>query len=206
MIKIFQHTLFIILFICSINVYGTSANDILNEAANKYKSEKSLSAKFTITDSGNSTNGEITTSGDKFHITMPIMTIWYDGHTQWTYAPATNEVNITEPVADELQQVNPFAIISSFREKYNAVLLKSSSKNTHLIKLAPIKSNASNINNVTIELNVKTLFPQKIALTLNNNNVISIDILNVSAGKSLPHITFTFDSKLYPNAEIIDLR
>lgn len=206
MITIFRHILFVILSVCSINVYGTSANDILNSAANKYKSEKSLSAEFTITDSGNSTNGEITTSGDKFHITMPIMTIWYDGHTQWSYAPATNEVNITEPVADELQQVNPFAIISSFREKYNAVLLKSSSNNTHMIKLAPIKSNASNINNVTIELNTKTLFPQKIILTLNNNNAISIDIRNVSAGKSLPHNMFTFDSKKYPNAEIIDLR
>lgn len=206
MTKTIQHILFIFALISSMNVYGVSANNILKDAANKYKSEKSLSAKFTLTESGNSTDGVITTAGDKFHITMPIISIWYDGHTQWTYSPATNEVNITEPIADELQQVNPFAIIGSFNENYTAVLLKSASPGTYLIKMAPKKPNSSSVVNATIELNTKTLFPQNITLTLNNNSVISIKVHNVTAGKSLPLNTFTFDTQKYPNADIIDLR
>ena len=100
-----------------------SATAILDKAAAQARSAKSLKATYTITADGHSQSGTLTIAGDRFIISSPQVSSWYDGKTQWTYSTQTGEVNITEPTPEELQQVNPFAIISSFRKLYIATLL-----------------------------------------------------------------------------------
>ena len=149
-------------------------------------------------------NGTIVTSGDKFHISSPQLSTWYDGRTQWTYSPSSNEVNITEPTAEELQQVNPFAIISAFRRAYKGTLLKSPA-GTHTVQLLPLDKKAS-IRKAVVTFDAKTLYPTLIRLTTDNNAILSIKVTNVVAGKKYPLSTFVFAKKKYPGAEIIDLR
>ena len=194
----------LVVFFSASDIYAINANEVLTNASEKYQKDGSISAQFTLSGVGNSTDGTITISGDKFHLSTPFLSIWYNGRTQWTYSAETNEVNITEPTVEELQQVNPFAIINSFRMQFNATLLKSANS-MYRIQLTPLKSVNTSISKAIVTLNASTLYPNEIALTI-DNNIITIKTKNIKAIKNVPHKTFVFDEKKYPNAEIVDLR
>ena len=203
--KFFSYILLsLVVFFSASDIYAINANEVLTNASEKYQKDGSISAQFTLSGVGNSTDGTITISGDKFHLSTPLLSIWYNGRTQWTYSAETNEVNITEPTVEELQQVNPFAIINSFRMQFNATLLKSANS-MYRIQLTPLKSISTSINKAIVTLNASTLYPNEIALTI-DNNIITIKTKNIKAIKNVPHKTFVFDEKKYPNAEIVDLR
>ena len=194
----------LVVFFSASDIYAINANEVLTNASEKYQKDGSISAQFTLSGVGNSTDGTITISGDKFHLSTPLLSIWYNGRTQWTYSAETNEVNITEPTVEELQQVNPFAIINSFRMQFNATLLKSANS-MYRIQLTPLKSVNTSISKAIVTLNASTLYPNEIALTI-DNNIITIKTKNIKAIKNVPHKTFVFDEKKCPNAEIVDLR
>lgn len=194
----------LVVFFSASDIYAINANEVLTNASEKYQKDGSISAQFTLSGVGNSTDGTITISSDKFHLSTPLLSIWYNGRTQWTYSAETNEVNITEPTVEELQQVNPFAIINSFRMQFNATLLKSANS-MYRIQLTPLKSVNTSISKAIVTLNASTLYPNEIALTI-DNNIITIKTKNIKAIKNVPHKTFVFDEKKYPNAEIVDLR
>jgi outer membrane lipoprotein-sorting protein len=203
--KFFSYILLsLVVFFSASDIYAINANEVLTNASEKYQKDGSISAQFTLSGVGNSTDGTITISGDKFHLSTPLLSIWYNGRTQWTYSAETNEVNITEPTVEELQQVNPFAIINSFRMQFNATLLKSANS-MYRIQLTPLKSVNTSISKAIVTLNASTLYPNEIALTI-DNNIITIKTKNIKAIKNVPHKTFVFDEKKYPNAEIVDLR
>lgn len=203
--KFFSYILLsLVVFFSASDIYAINANEVLTNASEKYQKDGSISAQFTLSGVDNSTDGAITISGDKFHLSTPLLSIWYNGRTQWTYSAETNEVNITEPTVEELQQVNPFAIINSFRMQFNATLLKSANS-MYRIQLTPLKSVNTSISKAIVTLNASTLYPNEIALTI-DNNIITIKTKNIKAIKNVPHKTFVFDEKKYPNAEIVDLR
>lgn len=204
--QLFRHI--IILFVtigCSIHTSANNAELLIDKVARKFQQAKSITADFTISGIGSTSAGNIIISGDRFKIKMNEISIWYDGRTQWTYSQPVNEISITEPTPDELQQVNPFAIISAFRKNYSATTLNNGN-NTATLQLTPLSSQGEAISKVILTLNKSTLFPTQIVLTLDNGESITIKVNSVKIGNTLPLSTFTYNNQLYPNAEIIDLR
>lgn len=204
-----KNRLFSIIFsvACSvIPVLGAdNAMQLLEKAAANIKSMPSLKANYTINISGQgSATGVMTLSGDMFVMTSADLMTWYDGTTQWTMVMADNEVNVTEPTADELRQVNPFVIINNFRNSYSASSLKAETGQKKLLLKA--KNAKEPIAETTVTLNAATLLPTQIELKLKNNRTVSIKVTGIQKGKSLPVETFRFPAKKYPSAEIVDLR
>ena len=179
----------------------TSPEEVIASAAKSFKNAKSVTAPYSMTMDGNTVKGEAVISGDKFRITTPVMSIWYDGRTQWTYSSSTGEVNVTE----ELQQINPFAIINSFRSSYKARMISSTSSSCK-IEFTPVNSRGAQILKATITFNASTHMPVDIALTLDNGAQVSIKVGTVKTGISYPASTFVYDKSKYHDAEIIDLR
>ena len=66
------------------------------------KAAPSLTATFLLDSDNGQIPGSLTMSGRCFKLITDRLSIWYDGKTQWTYVPENEEVNITEPTADEL--------------------------------------------------------------------------------------------------------
>lgn len=196
--------LFLSLLMTVAAAYAVTAESVINTAANRYQRLKSLSANYSLRSGSESTKGMIITSGDKFHITSGQMITWYDGRTQWSYSPSTNEVNISEPTPEELQQVNPFAIINAFRKAYKGTLLASPA-GTYKIQLLPIDRRAS-IRKAVITLNAKTFYPSTILLTMDNNMTVNISVKNIKTGQNYPASTFIFNKRKYPRVTIVDLR
>ncbi len=193
------------LIISNSDIFALSADDVLSNAAEKYHKDGSILAQFNLTGQGSSSDGSITISGDKFLLETPELTIWYDGRTQWTYSKEIQEVNITEPTVEELQQINPFAVINSFRRQFNSSMMQSS-KGTHRLQLTPLQSVKTTISKIVLTLDTATLYPSEIILTLDNNAAIYIKVRNTKAITSVPASAFIFDEKKHPGVDIIDLR
>lgn len=195
--------LMLLIAFMGVEAHAVTADEILTDATGRYQTVKSISAQFSMQDNSGMVSGNIVISGDRFHLETPALKVWYDGRTQWTLVTETNEVNVTEPTVEELQQVNPFAIISAFRNNYKASLLNSTA-NEYKIQLVPISS--SGVTSVILQLNRPTLYPKSVEIHSKNTSPIVINVKNVSEGKSLPIGAFMFNKSQYPEAEIIDLR
>lgn len=185
-------------------VKAQSVSGLLQSVIAYYDKATSIVTTFSMQETNYSFDGRIITEGDKFVIETPQAKIWYNGQIQWTYSSEINEVNITEPTDEELQQVNPLAIISSLSHDYSIKLVKQTST-VNVIELNSMRAGIY-IKRAVLELNKTNNLPTKISLTLENGANAQIIIKNIEDGKHLPSAFFEFDSKEYPNIEIIDLR
>ncbi len=182
-----------------------TAAGIIDKTAKKISGSASITASYHLTSPGEgSVSGTLTLAGDNFRMTSPRLITWYDGTTQWTYLVSENEVNVSEPTADELQQVNPFVIINTLRNTYTPSLQKSSNGEKCISLKA--KNSKSDIVSALLTINAATSLPKSITLNMSDNRKITISLSNVRTGKKLPVTAFRFDPKKYPGAEIIDLR
>lgn len=203
-----RHIFALLLLFCigvpSVSTAAETATTILDKASAKFHEAKSLIASYTITTDGNRQSGTLVVAGDRFNLSSPQISSWYDGKTQWTYSTHTGEVNITEPTPEELQQVNPFAIINSFRKQYKATLLKSSAADRKIRLTALNQKN--DIKSVVLTLNATSLYPTRIELILGNRRVVTIDVNTITPGNTLPRSEFQYNPKKYPGIPVVDLR
>ncbi len=180
---------------------GTSASEVLRQAVATMKKAPSIEAAFTATSGNVSTSGNILLSGNRFKLSTPDITTWFDGRTQWAYSPAAGEVNLSEPTAEELRQINPFAIIAGMQADYTPRRLQSAT-GTDRIELIP--KGKSEYRKIIVTFNGATKFPSEIASV--DNSTTTIKIRSIRTGKKLSDSAFRFSQKAYPGVEIVDLR
>ena len=182
----------IILFIIAIPVISAmTASEILDKAASKINSAKSITAEYTISAASNKEKGTLILASGKFTLTSGSLRSWFDGLTLWTYSPAMGEVNITNPTAEELADINPFAVINAHKQNYRSALL-SSEKNIYKIDLTPVKKGMA-FSKATVILDAATYLPKEIILTMPDKSKIEIAIDKVTAGNMINSRTFVFD-------------
>lgn len=184
---------------------ASSGGALLQRCAAKIKSAPSLSVTYTVSADGNTAEGLLVLQGEMFTISTPGMVSWYDGKSQWTYSDQIGGVNVISPTAEEVQQINPFAIVKSFSSSYSSEQVKSSSAGVTTLRLTA-NNRKSDISSADVTINDKTLYPTRIVLTMSNRQKVTINIKNVKAGGKLPVSNFRFDAKRYPNVQVIDLR
>lgn len=185
-----------------------AANDaakLLDQVAAKIKSAKCIKASYSINSGGSNIKGTLLLSGRKFTATNDAMTTWYDGKTQWTYAPSTGEVNIIEPTDEELAMSNPLAIISGLKTRYASSIIKSSPGFRTILLKATGKTN--DWAQITITIKSATLLPSAISIKGRDGQQTSIAIPSIQIENSpVSDNAFKFDRKKYPKAKIVDLR
>lgn len=198
-------TAILVFLLTSFSVSAENAEQILDNAAKKISAAKSITAKYSlVTSDGNSSGGSIVMSGEKFVMTSADMTVWFDGKTQWSLMPSNSEVNVSEPTAEELQQINPIFIINAFRKAYTASLVKKDASQTVITLKA--KDAKADISLATVTLNSSTLMPMTISIKMASGQRATIRISSLKTGAKLPDSTFRFDAKAHKGIEIIDLR
>lgn len=179
---------------------GETAGSLLGKMATRLEAHRSTVAQYAITADGHTQRGTLTISGNRFVLNSPDASAWFDGKTQWTYSPRIGEVNITEPSLQEQAQVNPFAIIKSFRRNYAPSFMGGKIKLTS-------KSKGNEIQAVLIGVNRKTLLPTDIMLTMKSGQKVKINIHSIKDGGSLNPGKFKLNPKTLPRGvEIVDLR
>lgn len=197
----------IICAVFSLTSLADNSTNIINKVVSNYKTQKGISATYTISTNQGSTSGSIIMEGNKFYMKSKDLVCWYDGKTQWSYSPMTEEVNISEPTNEELQMVNPYAIVSNFQNAFNSKQIKSPTAGNHLVLLTPKNKKSTEIASIEITVNFTTYLPNKIVFNLNDKTQLIIIVSNYKCRQYFENSLFTFNKSLVPNGTpIIDLR
>lgn len=163
-----------------------------------------VTANYSITTAQGTSKGTLTMQGTKFRIISPEAKCWYDGKTQWSWSPVTEEVNVTSPMPDELQMTNPIAAVQHFKANFNLKHAKAKTANTYVIKLTPKKKD--NIKTLWLYFDETTSLLRTARFEMKDKSVYTIKITGYKH-KSLPSSTFTFDKSQVPaGSPIVDLR
>ena len=163
-----------------------------------------VTANYSITMADGTSSGTIAMQGKKFRVISQEAKCWYDGTTQWSWSPLTDEVNITTPTADDLQMTNPLAAVNHFKANFNMKKAKAKTAKTQVIKLTPKKKD--NIKVLWLYFDETTSLLRTARFEMNDKSVYIIKITNYKH-KSLPASTFTFDKSQVPaGTQGVDLR
>ena len=197
-----KHFAIIMMLLLSVGAQAESAKRILDKAATTVSNPGGVQAHFQmISKQFGTTEGEIAVKGNKFHATTPDATIWFDGKTQWTYMKGNDEVNISNPTEAQLQAINPYNFINIYKKGYKLEAKKV--EHFYEVHLIPTDKNRK-IQEMYIVVDETSYHPTHVKMKQKDKwSTIVISRLKTA---SLTDDLFKFNSKDFPQAEIIDLR
>ena len=190
------------------------AKAILDKVSSKFKSYKTVQANFTlsVTDANGkqlgTKKGTVYIKGSKYRVSISGQDIYIDGNNIWTYDKSANEVQITkfDPTTNT---ITPQKMFTNFYDKDFLYKLngetKSGNKTIQEIELTPIDK-------------TKTFFKVLVGIDKISKNIVSTKLFEKNGNRyiytvtsfktnsDLPESLFLFDSKAYPNVEVVDLR
>ena len=180
--------------------YAQTATSILDKAAATVTMKEGVKADFKMSGSMGSTSGTIVIKGKKFHATTREASVWFDGKTQWTYLKKNEEVNVANPTESELAAINPYNFIYMYQKGYKYTMEKKNG--SFIVHLTA--TDKRSIQEMYITITPKSYIPSQIRMR-QQKSWTTIDISGFKQSK-LSDGMFRFNSKDFPNAEVIDLR
>ena len=151
-------------------------------------------------------NGTFTLKGSKFALEMNAMTVFFNGKTQWSYVPQSNEVSITEPSEKELSEINPMAILSGFKSKCSIRFAPGiKSAQNYCIEMIPRTKN-KDISKIDVQVNKINNNLFSIKLNNRNGSYSLLTLSNFQKGVKVSDSNFVFNAARYKGVEVNDLR
>ena len=179
-----------------------SAKSILDKAAATVSNPGGVQAKFQMRSKQfGSTSGNIYIKGKKFHAVTPQATVWFDGKTQWTYMKQNDEVNVSNPTEEELQAINPYNFINIYKKGFK--LSSKTVNNSYEVHLKATNKKR-NIQEMYIIVDKNSYRPTHVKML--QNGQWSVLIISGLKTTTLNDGIFQFNTKDFPQAEVIDLR
>lgn len=179
---------------------AAKAKQILDKTAAILNRKGGSTANFTISSANiGSVSGTISIKGNKFFASTPQAKTWFNGKTQWTYVVSSNEVNISNPSAEQQAKMNPYHFISLYKTGYKMSLKEEGSN--YVIHLT---SKKKAIQDIYITINKRTNIPSVVKIK-ERGKWIRLTVKNFKSAQ-LSDAKFNFNHKDFPKAEIIDLR
>lgn len=198
-----KHLLTLILALFTLGASAQSAKQVLDKTA-AFCTKGAVQAKFTAKTPQGSSTGTLTTQGNKFTLQSPDATIWFDGKTEWSLVAGSGEVNIIEPSAKEIAQMNPMNFIHLYKSGYKSAV-KTVGNNYEVHLTATSKSKP--IKEMYILVNKTSYKPSVIKLRQGTKGGWTVITVNsfTQMGKK-PDSFFRFNRKDHPKTRVIDMR
>lgn len=179
-----------------------TAKQVLDKTASVIGNKTGASAAFVISNTHmGKSSGSIYIKGNKFFAKIPAGKVWYNGKTQWTYITDNEEVNVTTPTKEQQQTINPMSFIYMYKKGYKATLNQKG--NNYIVSMIG-ENTKKGFGEMIILIDKKTFVPNRIKMR-QGDTWTEIAISKFKKG-NYPDSMFQFNSKDYPQAEIIDLR
>lgn len=197
---------FCIAFLGAVYAYpAETAAQLLDKAVSKISRSSGVVCSFAVSGNGNNLKGELISSGNKFKLVTPAGTTWYDGKSMWTASNSSKEITLVTPTAQEINESNPFAYLSGYETDYKVYFSRRKSDTCHLVLLNPKKKNAE-IKAVEIDLNKKTLLPERFIIRDRSDKVVTVSVSSLSIGKKTSASVFVCPVDKMEGFEVVDLR
>lgn len=210
----FRHILFSFFAACAVSVQGVAqtARQVLDQTASKLKNSGGIEAAFEGTrfkgiEEDGTVQGHFYVQGNKFKLSSDALTTWFDGRTQWTLMTGSDEVNVSNPTAEELQQVNPYTFVDLYKKGFNLKLANTNykGKQCHEVRLVA-QSKSHPIQLLIAVIDKSSKYPLSIRIKDNRGEWTRIRVNSIRAHRRWSDATFKFDEKQHPGVEVIDLR
>ena len=192
----------------------SQAKVILDKTAEVFRKAGGVKGDFTVKAVTNglvegAENGTIQLKGEKFVLKTSDIITWFDGKTQWSYVTKNDEVNVSNPTQEELQQINPYTFLymyqKGFSYKLGTVKVYQGKAVWEVILTANDKK--QELESITLYVTKSTYEPVYIQLQQRGQKTRNeITVTAYQTGLDYADHVFTFDRKAYPTAEVIDLR
>ena len=181
------------------------ARDILRRAADTFLREGGVYVSFSLRSSEGLSSGTLRLKGEKFVLEAGGMTTWFDGHTQWTYLPSSDEVNISEPTDEELQTLNPYAWLYLYDREYDLQSLPAETSGQYKIEMSA-RSVGEQVERLVLWLDKSGLHPVKFSLTLAGNvEPTLITVRDYRTRQPYTDAMFVFDPGEYPFCHVLTI-
>lgn len=195
----------------TLSATAQTARQVLDQTAAKLKAAGGIEATFEGTQFKGTTetgqaSGTIQVQGQKLKINTPALTTWFDGRTQWTLMSGSDEVNVSKPTAEELQQINPYHFVNLYKRGYDLRLAPTTygGKACHEVRLtAQDKGNKAQL--IILVIDKQTMMPRSIRIKDNRGNWNRVRVNQIHTGKRWSDANFKFDPATHPGIEVIDL-
>lgn len=183
------------------------ARGLLDKASANLRANEGIQARFQIYTPQGETYASISLEADSFFLETPVVKTWFDGTTQWTYLEENQEVSITNPTPEELQQINPYVLLNTYQSGYDLLLVANNqAKMFHEIRLTA-QSEEQPLQRITLMLNKKTLHPIRIKMKPQGMaEEVDVVVTEYHTKKQFADDFFRFNPASYPQTEVIDLR
>ena len=110
-----------------------AAYKALDRFASVAKTSPSVSISFVMITNDvmenrtDSIEGSVVIAGDKYRLTLPENTTWFNGTDSWNYMPSVNEVVISRPGDEELSFFSkPSLLFEMYKDDYRLRLVEES--------------------------------------------------------------------------------
>lgn len=177
---------------------------VAQKAAAVVSGAKGLEATFVLKTGNHTVKGSLKSSGNKFTVSLPQMSSWYNGKALYTYNARTQETTVVEPTAQELLESNPLLYVRGGAGAYICKFSPVKRNGKYVMDLTP-RDKKSGITKMTFTVNSTNFHTERIVVTT-ANGTSTIDVTGLTTGKTLPEATFDYPKDKYPKAEIVDLR
>lgn len=192
----------------------SQAKAVLEKTAEAFKKAGGVRADFTLKAVNDGhlegrENGIIQLKGEKFMLKTSETTTWFDGKTQWSYMVRNDEVNVSNPTQEELQQINPYTFLYMYQKGFSYKLGATKTYRGKAVweVVLTARDKKQELERITLFVTKDTYEPLYILLQQRGQQTRNeITITSYQTKQNYADQVFTFDKKQYPNAEVIDLR
>lgn len=189
------------------------AGKILDAVSAKYTALKSFEAGFTQTLENpaaklkQNITGDITVSGQKYHLKTNGQEVLNDGKTTWTYLKSENEANISESDPNN-QDMSPAQMYSMYKKGYKYTYVKSLKDGgvaSDLIELTP-DDRKNDVFKVQLIVGTADKAIHSVKTFKKNGTRTTFALKNFKPNVPVTASTFAFDKAQHPGVKLIDLR
>lgn len=195
-----------ILSVFSVNAQDTTkAETLLNEVSSKVKSYDNMviDFKYTLENSAENmsqeTRGDVSINGDRYVLNLMGTTQIFDGKKIYTIIPEDQEINISNYVAEDDNNITPSKMLTFYQEGYTYkwdITQDIKGRKIQYIKLTPIDSNAD-VKNILLGIDSQTKHIYNLIQTQDNGTKITITIKSFKTNQPLAKTLFTFKEDRY---------
>lgn len=178
----------------------------LQKAKQYLNANKGLQIEYQLTIGEESEQGSYYALGEDFYLESPSIRAWHQGGNLWVYIPQNGEVNLTQPLKEDLLELNPLLNLNRISAK-TFTLTQSTVGAVTTIKAVPKRT--EEIAWLEIHLNSKC---EPLSMRVKQRSVaqpIALKVTKLRQSTS-PQMKqkgfFRFEANKLPGVPVIDLR
>jgi outer membrane lipoprotein-sorting protein len=183
----------------------------LDRFASVAKASPSVSISYVMITSDvmenrtDSIEGSVVIAGDKYRLTLPENTTWFNGTDSWNYMPSVNEVVITRPEEEDLSFFSkPSLLFEMYKDDYRVRLVEESSS-LQVIDLYP-KDIRSDMIRIRLTINKKGSELRTAEYRTRDGITVTLEVTEYNLKFKPDNNFFDFNPSDYKGIEIIDMR